>query len=75
MATATREPQLTYEIDPDIQEQLGTYRPGEWIALTPSKIVAVRETATEAYEAARAEGIDAPILYQVPTHEPGAYYF
>ncbi len=75
MVTATREPDLAYEIDPDIQDQLTSYGPGTWVALTPTEIIAVGESASEAYDAARRAGIDDPILYEVPSVATGSYFF
>jgi hypothetical protein len=71
----TRDQDLVYEIEPAVQDQLATFRPGQWVALTPSRVVAVGGSPSEVYEAARSQGIDAPIIYEVPSGESGAYYF
>ncbi len=75
MVVDERPVELTYEIDPGVQDELLKFAPGQWVALTPSKIIAVRDSATDAYQAARDEGVDAPILVEIPTGHPGSYYY
>jgi hypothetical protein len=65
---------LVYEIEPAVQDELLRH-PGRWVALTRSAVIAVRDTSTEAYDAARAAGVDSPILYQVPDTRTGYSYF
>ncbi|MHB8892531.1 MAG: DUF5678 domain-containing protein [Candidatus Limnocylindrales bacterium] len=65
---------MVYEIEPAVQDELLRY-PGKWVALTRSAVIAVRDTSTEAYDAARSAGIDSPILYQVPDTRTGYSYF
>jgi Family of unknown function (DUF5678) len=63
---------LEHEIDPSVQDELMQH-PGKWAALTRSRVIAVRDTAREAYDAAVAEGISSPIMYLVPVG--GESYF
>ena len=59
-----------YEIEPQVQEQL-LQHPGKWAALTASEVIAIRDTSTEAWAAAREAGVEAPILYQIPDTRSG----
>jgi hypothetical protein len=70
----TLDEHLTYEIEPDVQAELAKH-PGKWAALTRTKLLAIADTSTAAYEAARALGEDAPILYLVPDSRAGYSYF
>lgn len=65
---------LVYEIEPAVQEELIKH-PGKWAAVTRSTVIAIRDTSTEAYLAARAVGVESPILYQVPDTRAGYSYF
>jgi hypothetical protein len=69
----TRDEDLVYEIEPDVQAELLKY-PGKWAALTPTKLLAIADTSTEAYKAGRALGVESPILYLVPDHRAGYSY-
>lgn len=70
----TRDEDLVYEIEPDVQQELLKY-PGKWAAITRSEVLAIRDTSTEAYAAARAAGVESPILYQIPDNRTGYSYF
>lgn len=65
---------LVYQIEPEVQEELLRH-PGKWVALTRSAVIAIKDTSTEAYDAAVAAGVDSPILYQVPDTRTGYSYF
>jgi hypothetical protein len=65
---------LVYEIEPAVQEELIKH-PGKWAAVTRSKVIAIRDTLTEAYDAACEAGADLPILYQVPDTRAGYSYY
>jgi hypothetical protein len=62
------------EIAPDVQQELLKH-PGKWAALTPSRVIAIAETSTEAYRAARDAGVEEPILYLVPDNRSRYSYF
>lgn len=70
----TLEPPLEHELDPGLQEQLASYR-GRWVATTRSEVVAVGKSASEVLKAARAAGVDSPIVYRVPEDGRTAYFF
>lgn len=75
--TKTRDrvqPELEYQIAPDLQIELSKH-PGKWAALTPSKIIAIRETSTEAYQAARDAGVKTPFIYPIPDRRAGYSYY
>ena len=76
MVVKEREPaeDLVYEIEPAVQQELLKH-PGEWAALAPGRVIAIRETSTEAYEAARAAGFDTPVLYPIPDSRSGYSYY
>jgi len=59
-----------HEISPAVQEELVKH-PGKWVALTRTAVIEIRDTSTEAYEAAIAAGVESPILYQVPDPRAG----
>lgn len=65
---------LVYEIEPAVQEELIKH-PGKWAAFTRSEVIAIRDTAADAYAAARLAGIESPILYQIPDTRAGYSYF
>lgn len=65
---------LLYEIDLQVQAELRKH-PGKWASLTRDRLIAVRETSIQAYEAAREAGIESPILYHVPDNRTGYSYF
>lgn len=69
-----RDEDLVYEIEPEVQQELLKY-PGKWAALTRSELLAIRDSSTEAYEAARAAGVESPILYLIPDNRTGYSYF
>ena len=48
-----------HEIEPAVQDELVKH-PGKWASLTRTKIIAIRDTSTEAYAAARDAGIEEP---------------
>jgi hypothetical protein len=62
------------EIEPAVQEELLAY-PGKWVALTRSEVLAVSDSASEAYERARQLGVDTPIMYLVPEGGDRSYYY
>ncbi len=70
----TRVEDLVFEIEPAIQEELRKH-PGKWAALTPSKIIAIRDTSTAAYQAAREAGIETPRIYPIPDSRSGYSYY
>ena len=70
----TNDEDLVHEIEPSVQDELVKH-PGKWASLTRSAIIAIRNTSTEAYAAAREAGIDEPILYQIPDTRAGYSYF
>lgn len=49
--------------------------PGKWVAMTRSRILAIRDTPAEAYAAGREAGVGVPILYQVPDTRARFSYF
>ena len=63
-----------YEIDPEVQDELVKH-PGMWAVMTRTAVIAIRDTPGDAYAAARAAGIDDPILYQIPDTRAGYSYF
>jgi hypothetical protein len=69
-----RDEDLVYEIEPAVQDELLKH-PGKWVALTPSRVIVIRDNPGDAYRDARAAGIDDPILYQVPDTRAGYSYF
>lgn len=64
---------LEHEISPEVQEQLLEH-PGKWAAITPDRLIAVGETPLEVYEKAIAEGVESPILFQVPIDSQTVYF-
>ena len=69
-----RDEELVYEIEPSVQAELVKH-PGKWASMTRSRILAIRDTSTEAYAAAVDAGVDAPILYLIPDSRSGYSYF
>lgn len=65
---------LVYEIEPSVQEELIKH-PGKWVAMTRSRILAIRDTPAEAFAAGREAGVGVPILYQVPDTRARYSYF
>ena len=65
---------LVHEIELSVQDELLKH-PGKWAALTRTKIIAIRDTSTEAYLAAIEAGVGTPILYHVPDNRAGYSYF
>ena len=59
---------------PSVQEELNKH-PGKWVAMTRSRILAIRDTSAEAYAAGRDAGDDVPILYLVPDTRARYTYF
>lgn len=76
MTVAERELEqpLEHEIDPSIQTEL-LLHPGQWVALTRSEILAIGSSPVEVLEAARALGVESPILHRVPLDADTAYFF
>jgi hypothetical protein len=70
-ATELEQP-LEHEIDPAIQDEL-LQHPGQWVALTRSKILATGPDPVAVLADARELGYEAPILYHVP--EGSTSYF
>ncbi len=56
-----------------VEEEL-LLHPGRWVTMTYDRIIAVGDSSTEVYEAARAAGEECPILYYVPNTSGGWYY-
>jgi hypothetical protein len=65
---------LSYEIAPEVQVALAKH-PGKCAALTPTTILAIRDTSTEASDAAHEAGVESPILYLIPDSPSGYSYF
>ena len=74
MIVEERPTHVTNVIDPDVQKELRKH-PGKWAALTPTRIIAIRDDSMAAYTAARDAGEDAPILYHIPDNRTGYSYF
>jgi hypothetical protein len=47
--------------------------PGQWVAMTRERLLASGDDQIEVLNAARAQGVETPILYRVP--EPGTSWF
>lgn len=65
---------LRFEVEPSVQAEL-IKPPGKWVAMTRSRILAIRDTSEEAYAAGRDAGVGVPILYQVPDTRARFSYF
>ena len=61
---------LVYEIEPSVQEELIKH-PGKWVAMTRSKVLAIRDAPAEAYAAGREAGVGLPISTRSPTSGRG----
>jgi hypothetical protein len=72
MVVAERPIDTEYEIAPELQDELLKH-PGKWVAMSDVEILAVADTADEAFERAVAAGQSSPTLYRVPTG--GESYF
>lgn len=75
--TITRDPvdaPVAPEIALELQDELIKY-PGKWAAMTRTTLIALADTAQEAYRLARDHGIATPILYHVPDSRAGYSYF
>jgi hypothetical protein len=70
----TIEAPLEHELDPQLQDALVAHQ-GRWVATTRSEILAVGDSASEVLKAARAAGIESPIVYRVPEDSRTAYFF
>ncbi len=56
--------EFEHEIAPSLQEELLHYA-GRWVATTNDRLLAVGDSATEVYLAAREQGVDVPIVFRV----------
>lgn len=56
--------EFEHEIDPRLQEQLLKHA-GRWVATTHDRLLAVGDSATEVYRAAREQDVDVPIVFRV----------
>jgi hypothetical protein len=65
---------LEHELDPELQKELLTH-PGRWVATTRSELLAVGDTASEVFEAARSQGVEHPVIYRVPADSDAVYFF
>lgn len=54
-----------HEISPTVQRELWKY-PGQWAAITRTKLIAIGSTPKRVLAKAQAEGYQSPILYRVP---------
>ena len=62
------------EFEPQVLEELQGLA-GRWVAATHTKVVAIGDTPTEVYEAAKSQGIDVPTVFQVPESGAVHYFF
>jgi Family of unknown function (DUF5678) len=73
--TLTRDPEtIAPEIALDLQNELIKH-PGKWAAMTRTELIALADTAQEAYRLARQQGTETPILYHVPDSRSGYSYY
>jgi Family of unknown function (DUF5678) len=56
--------EFEHEIAPTLQEELLRHA-GRWVATTHDQLLAVGDSATEVYRAARDRGVDVPIVFRV----------
>ncbi|MEX0631043.1 MAG: DUF5678 domain-containing protein [Chloroflexota bacterium] len=74
MTVAERPKTEEQQIAPELQEKLIAH-PGKWAALTRTEILAIEDSPTKAYQAARKLGVETPILYLVPDNRERTYYY
>ena len=63
-----------YEIAPELQRELLKH-PGEWVAITSTRLLATGKSAKQALKRARRKGVDTPIVYRVPEDNGTTYFF
>jgi hypothetical protein len=56
-----------------VLRQLWKLEPGKWVATTYNRIIAVGDTPTEVYQAAERDGVETPLLYQIP--DPNVHWY
>ncbi len=73
MTIATR-PSPTSSRETEVE--LAREHAGEWAALDDEgNVIAISRSSVEAYEQARARGVDTPTMYLVPESETGSFYY
>lgn len=63
-----------HELTPELQKKLAGFA-GEWVAVTPSRLLAHGHDAKRVLLEARRKGVTSPILFRVPDDEASFYFF
>ena len=74
MTVAERPKTEEHQIAPELQEELIAH-PGKWVAMTRTELLAIEDSPAKAYQAARKQGVETPILYFVPDNRERTYYY
>lgn len=76
MVAETNVAEQPHIIEPKAEKALLREHPGEWAALSDDgSVVAVSESAVEAYQQAQERGTEVPTMYYVPDEETRHFYY
>lgn len=63
-----------HELSPELQKKLAALS-GQWVAVTPSRLLAHGHDPKLVLKEARRKGVSSPILFRVPEDEASFYFF